>query len=166
VAAGQFREDLFFRLNVVPIHLPPLRERAGDVERLAVRFCAMFGQANARPDITLDAGALARLAAQPWPGNVRQLQNLVERLVVLADSDVISSAEVDRELGRAPLGSSPSSSPRPADEASLPERVRSTEKEALLAALARTKGNKTLAARLLGVSLRTLYNKLGAHGLS
>jgi DNA-binding NtrC family response regulator len=166
VAAGQFREDLFFRLNVVPIHLPPLRERAGDIERLATRFCGTFGQANARPDIALDAAALQRLAAQPWPGNVRQLQNLVERLVVLADSDVISGADVDRELGRAPLGSSSSSSPRPADDASLPERVRSAEKEALLAALARTKGNKTLAARLLGVSLRTLYNKLGAHGLA
>ncbi|MGH7440878.1 MAG: sigma-54 interaction domain-containing protein, partial [Polyangiaceae bacterium] len=166
VADGRFREDLFFRLNVVPIHLPPLRDRAGDVERLATRFCAAFGQANARPGIALDAGARQRLAGQPWPGNVRQLQNLIERLVVLAESDTITGADVDRELGRAPLGASQAPGARPPDEASLPERVRSAEKEALVAALARTRGNKTSAARLLGVSLRTLYNKLGTHGLS
>ena len=166
MADGQFSDDLFFRLFVVPIHLPPLRERAGDVERLATRFCAVFGEANGRPGITLDARALERLAAQPWPGNVRQLQNLLERLVVLADSDTITGTDVDRELGRAPLGASLPPDARPADEASLPERVRSAEKAALVAALARTKGNKTSAARLLGVSLRTLYNKLGAHGLS
>ncbi len=161
VAAGQFREDLFFRLNVVPIHLPPLRERPGDVERLAASFCMAFGRDNGRPRITLDDGAIQRLAAQPWPGNVRQLQNLIERLVVLAESDVIAAADVDREIGRAPLTSPPTGG----DGASLPAQLRSAEKEALTAALARTRGNKTQAARLLGVSLRTLYNKLGAHGL-
>jgi DNA-binding NtrC family response regulator len=166
VAAGAFREDLFFRLNVVPIDLPPLRERPGDVERLAARFCAAFGEANARPRISLDAGARAMLAAQPWPGNVRQLQNLIERLVILAEPDAaaITGADVERELGRPTFGSPPTSR-RSAEDTTLPERLRAAEKDALHDALARTGGNKTQAARVLGVSLRTLYNKLSAHGL-
>jgi DNA-binding NtrC family response regulator len=90
---------------------------------------------------------------------VRQLQNLVERLVVLADAEVLGSADVERELGRPALGSSPA----PAD-ASLPARLRVAEKEAILHALDRAGGNKTLAARLLDVSRRTLYNKLREHG--
>jgi DNA-binding NtrC family response regulator len=166
VTAGTFREDLFFRLNVVPIHLPPLRDRAGDVEKLAERFCVAFAEANGRSGVVLDRGALAFLATQPWPGNVRQLQNLVERLVILSGSDVITARDVEHELGRAPLGAVPPSSARPDKDASLPAQVRSTEKDALLHALARTNGNKTAAARLLGVSLRTLYNKLGANGLA
>jgi DNA-binding NtrC family response regulator len=165
VSGGQFREDLFFRLNVVPIHLPPLRERKADVARLARTFCASFGQANGRPRIAFDDAALAVLALQPWPGNVRQLQNLVERLVVLADSDTLGRADVERELGRPAFGSSTTARAEGGDDASLPARLRTTEKDALVTALARTSGNKRLAARLLGVSLRTLYNKLGAHGL-
>lgn len=159
VVAGQFREDLFFRLNVVPVVVPPLRERPGDVERLARVFCAAFGKANGRPGMAFDDASLALLSAQPWPGNVRQLQNLVERLVVLADAEVLGSADVERELGRPALGSSPA----PAD-ASLPARLRVAEKEAILHALDRAGGNKTLAARLLDVSRRTLYNKLREHG--
>ena len=165
VQAREFREDLFFRLNVVPIQVQPLRERAGDVERLAAQFCSAFGQANGRPRIAFDDEALAFLAAQRWQGNVRQLQNMVERLVVLADADVLGRADVERELGRLPLGAAPPASPESSDDASLPERVRVAEKDALLAALARANGNRMLAARLLGVSRRTLYNKLGAHGL-
>jgi DNA-binding NtrC family response regulator len=160
VAAGQFREDLFFRLNVVPVHLPPLRERAGDVERLAVHFCESFGAANGKSRMALDPGALAALALEAWPGNVRQLQNLIERLVILAESDVIAGRDVERELGRSSVAP-----PAASDDATLPGRIRSAEKDALTAALGRTNGNKTQAARLLGVSLRTLYNKLGSHGL-
>jgi transcriptional regulator with GAF, ATPase, and Fis domain len=167
VAAGTFREDLFFRLNVVPVILPPLRDRPGEVARLAAHFCKVFGQNNGRPGITLTDDALRVLAAQPWKGNVRELQGLVERLVVLADADRIGAADVERELGRSPLGAAPPpSAPEGGDGASLPERVRRAERDALVNALARTGGNKTRAARLLGVSLRTLYNKLGDHGLS
>jgi DNA-binding NtrC family response regulator len=162
VAAGQFREDLFFRMNVVPIVVPPLRERPGDVERLARRFCAAFGQANGRPRIAFDDAALAVLSAQPWPGNVRQLQNLVERLVVLADSEVIGQRDVERELGHpAPGGATAKDE---SSDVSLPARLRVAEKEALMVALARAGGNRTLAARLLDVSRSTLYNKLREHG--
>jgi DNA-binding NtrC family response regulator len=165
VAAGQFREDLFYRLNVVPVFVPPLRERADDIVRLAVHFCGVFGGLSGKPSIRFDDAALALLAAQPWPGNVRQLQNLVERLVVLSDSDVLGGVEVERELGRRPLGSAPPARAEPGDAASLPARRREAEKQAVVQALARAAGNRTLAARLLDVSRRTLYYKLREHGL-
>jgi DNA-binding NtrC family response regulator len=157
VAKGTFREDLFYRLNVVPIRLPPLRERAGDVERLARHFAQEVGRANGRPGARFDEAALARLGAERWPGNVRQLQNLVERLVVLSDSDAIELTAVERELGRAPLA--------PTD-GSLDARRREAERAGILAAIDRAKGNRSLAARLLCVSRRTLYNKLREHGIA
>jgi DNA-binding NtrC family response regulator len=163
VATGRFREDLFYRLAVVPIRLPPLREREGDVARLARHFCAELGRANGRPKATLDDGAVESLSSAPWPGNVRQLKNLIERLVVLADADGITRADVERELV-APKGVS--ATPRAADERPLDAQRRETEKGALLHALARAKDNRTLAARLLGVSRRTLYNKLREHALA
>jgi DNA-binding NtrC family response regulator len=163
VAAGSFREDLFFRLNVVPIVLPPLREREGDVARLASLFCEVFGRDNGRPGISLDDAALRLLSAQRWKGNVRQLQNFIERLVVLADSDRIGAAEVERELEN--LEGKPPVAPQDDGDASLPARVRAAEREAVVKALSQAKGNKTRAAKLLGVSLRTLYNKLEDHGL-
>jgi two-component system response regulator AtoC len=159
VSGGQFREDLFYRLNVVPIWIPPLRQRPGDVERLARHFCAELGALHGRSGVTLEADALELLCAQPWPGNVRQLQNFIERMVVLSDRPRLGAAEVERELTRLP-------GPRTAaPEASLGVRKLEAEKSALQDALARAGGNRTLAARLLGVSRRTLYNKLGEHGL-
>jgi two-component system response regulator AtoC len=180
VARGVFREDLFYRLNVVPVWLPPLRARAEDIAPLAQHFCALLGAANGRPKAFLTADALAALQAHPWPGNVRQLQNFVERLVVLASNDCITGADVARELVRGPgLGTSTvsesvwprgPSSVRPPSEAgeapTLDERRRKAEREALLEALQRAANNRTLAARLLGVSRRTLYNKLEEHGIA
>ena len=162
VAAGQFREDLYYRLDVVPIRLPPLRERAGDVEELARHFAAEIGRANGRPRAAFDAPALARLRAEKWPGNVRQLENVVERLVVLADGDTIDLAAVERELGRASRAE-----PRaePAGDPSLDAQRREAERAGIVSAIARAKGNRTLAARLLCVSRRTLYNKLKEYGL-
>jgi DNA-binding NtrC family response regulator len=165
VASGQFREDLFYRLNVVPIFVPPLRERADDIARLARHFCTAFGKRNGKPSIAFDDASLALLASQPWPGNVRQLQNLIERLVVLSDSEVLGRADVERELGRRPLGTAPQARKEVGDDASLSARLREAEKQALVHALARAAGNRSLAARLLEVSRRTLYNKLHEHGL-
>jgi len=167
---GQFREDLFYRLNVVPLRLPPLRERGGDVSMLARHFCAVHGRANQRPHITLDADALRVLAEQSWPGNVRQLENLIERLVVLADGASITAGDVERALAAEPGLSrldalrSPGDGGAPAD-LTLEAGRRRTEREALRTALARAGNNRTLAARLLGVSRRTLYTKLEEHDL-
>ena len=172
VEAGDFREDLFYRLAVVPITIPPLRERPHDAARLARHFFADLAKSSTHATLRIDDDAVALLAEQPWPGNVRQLQNFVERLVVLADQDVIRRADVERELTRIP-GVAARADGAPAAGASidapgglaLDTRRKETEKEALLKALAHAGNNRTRAARLLEVSRRTLYNKLKEHGL-
>ncbi len=160
VKTGQFREDLFYRLNVVPIRVPPLRERREDIAALATHFVGVVGKLNGRPGAYLTPAAIAALEAQPWPGNVRQLQNALERLVVLADADAIDAPHIAREV---------TASATPAlsldATATLDDKRRAAEKDALTAALAQSKNNRTLAARLLNVSRRTLYNKLAEHGM-
>jgi two-component system response regulator AtoC len=106
VREGKFREDLFYRLNVVSLWVPPLRARPEDIEPLALHFCEGAARLNARRPAVFDADALALLKNEAWPGNVRQLENFIERLVVLANGPRISAADVGRELGRqsGPLG--------------------------------------------------------------
>ena len=160
VKAGQFREDLFYRLNVVPVWMPPLRDRPGDVARLARHFCAALS--GDRRGVELSPAALDRLVAERWPGNVRQLQNFVERLIVLSDGPALTLADVERELAR-------EQRPAPAHAASggsLESRRQAAERDALQEALAGAAGNRSLAARLLGISRRTLYSKLAEHGLT
>jgi DNA-binding NtrC family response regulator len=169
VRAKAFREDLFYRLNVVPIFLPPLRARPEDVESLAVQFASTLGEDNARPRVRLEAAALARLREQSWPGNVRQLQNFIERLVVLGDKTTIGVADVDRELARsswAAPATAPSSAASAPPDATLDGRRRAAEAEAVRAALERAGGNRLVAARMLGISRRTLFYKLAEHGIA
>ena len=192
VQQGSFRQDLFYRLNVVPIWLPPLRARRGDVAELAAHFCRDAAIRNARHGVSLEPGALALLEAQRWPGNVRQLGNFVERLVVLAERGSIDAAavqaELDRpvhfttDLGAAVAGASetvaagipakPGASEAGAVDAGagdapdhLSQVVRDAERAALLRALERCGGNRSDAARLLGVSRSTFYAKLEKYGL-
>ena len=163
IKSGTFREDLFYRLSVVPIGLPPLRDRPEDIAPLAKRFCAELGAANGRPGAALDAGAIAVLDAQSWPGNVRQLQNFIERLVVLAEGDALGAEEVQRELARKLPGSPSAAKSESRTESGSPlleDSRREAERAAVKTALIQAKGNRTLAARLLGISRRTLYNKL------
>ena len=172
VATGEFREDLFYRLNVVPVWLPPLRARPEDIPVLVQHFLKDRGASNGRPDMRLQDDALALLSAEPWKGNVRQLENFVERLVVLSPSSEITADDVRRELQRAapafvqaPSATEATSSAASSSSSSLDERRKQTERDAMLEALEQAKGNRTLAAKLLGVSRRTLYNKLEEHGL-
>jgi two-component system response regulator AtoC len=166
VRAKTFREDLYYRLAVVPIVMPPLRARPEDIAALVSRFAATFGAANGKGAIAIEPGALERLQSEGWPGNIRELQNFVERLVVLADGTTIGRADVERELARSVAMSPPAASPSPgASTSTLDDRRRTTEREALLEALGRVHGNRTLAARILGVSRRTLYNKLAEHDI-
>jgi two-component system response regulator AtoC len=167
VRKGDFREDLFYRLNVIPMWVPPLRERREDVAVLAAHFRDVFAEANHRPDIAFHPDAVRLLAEQDWPGNVRQLQNLIERLVVVTDWPLITADVVRAELRRSPsLSAVPESSPSPAAEVStLDEHRRTAEREALVKALKHSFNNRTVAARLLGVSRRTFYTKLEAYGL-
>ncbi|MCB9595025.1 MAG: sigma-54-dependent Fis family transcriptional regulator [Sandaracinaceae bacterium] len=154
----EFREDLFYRLNVIPIFIAPLRDRREDIAPLAERFCEELGAQNGRPDVRLDAAAVARLEAQEWPGNVRELSNFVERLIVFTDGDRVTVEDVERELDRQPRRTS-SPAPAAAGE-TLGDRREEAERAAIRDALDRAAGNRTKAARLLGISRRTLYNKL------
>ena len=169
VAAKTFREDFYYRINVIPIRLPPLRARTEDIAGLVAGFVAAFGAANAKPGLGVDRAAVSRLERESWPGNIRQLQNFVERLVVFADEAVISAADVERELARSEaLAPAPpvSSAGETRNGGTLEERRRRAESEALREALGRVQGNRTAAARVLGVSRRTLYNMLADHGLA
>jgi DNA-binding NtrC family response regulator len=171
VQNGSFREDLYYRLNVLPLFLPPLRARRDDIELLAREFCARFARANGRPDAALGSDAIKALRAQRWPGNVRQLENFIERLVVFADRPVIGASDVERELIQKPQFQTQSAGtkselarPASADEP-LVEVVRVAERNALLTALKKAAGNRSVAARVLGVSRATLYNKLRELGI-
>ena len=157
VEEGEFREDLFYRLDVIPIFVPPLRERAADIPALAKRFCHELGHKNGRPELVLDVGAIERLVELDWPGNVRELSNFVERLVVFVDADRITAEDVARELARQPRRHRAASA---TDAETLGERRDEAERAAIAEALDKAAGNRTQAARLLGISRRTLYNKL------
>jgi len=150
---GQFREDLFYRLNVLPITVPPLRQRVDDIPLLATRFLSDLKASCGRPRKAITAGGLRRLREHAWPGNVRELRNVLERLVVFVDDDEISAEAVHHELLRSDHGTSPS-------------HLTQTSRGDLEAVLSRARGNRSLAARLLGVSRRTLYNRLAAFGIS
>lgn len=164
VASGEFREDLFYRLNVVPIFLPPLRARAGDIPALVHRFVERHGGRRLH-GVSINPDAVERLAEEPWPGNVRQLENFVERLVVLAPTGGrrIRREDVDRELERV-VRRHPSDAPPLAG--GLVEQRRDAERRALETALRQAGGNRSQAARILGISRRTLYKKLEQQGLS
>ncbi|HLM43411.1 MAG TPA: sigma-54 dependent transcriptional regulator [Myxococcaceae bacterium] len=179
VRKGEFREDLFYRLNVVPVWLPPLRARPEDIEPLVRHFLDVHAKANGKPAFTLTPEGLAALQAQPWPGNVRQLQNFIERLVVLSDGPVVTGEDVHREVSRQPgivpaalapaptslTPSLPAGGGAGAEGRTLESQRKEMERQALVDALGRAGDNRTLAARLLGISRRTLYNKLEEHGL-
>ncbi len=161
VKEGEFREDLFYRLNVVPVWLPPLRERPGDVAELAERFCVDAASRNGVKTPKLAPDAIAALSSRTWSGNVRELQSCVERLVVFADGGTVTAVDVAADADRSrPLGEPASGA------ASLGERREEAERRAVQEALQRAGGNRTLAARLLGVSRRTLYNKLAELGIT
>jgi two-component system, NtrC family, response regulator AtoC len=176
IEQGTFREDLFYRLNVVTIWLPPLRARRDDVVLLARHFVKSLGAENGKRDLTIEAAAIQHLMAQRWPGNVRQLRNLIERLVVLGEGSSISLEHTQRELSQSTqfvtqatggaLESLTASRASSEPVVPLSEELRAAERRAIVRALEHTKGNRSLAARLLGVSRATLYNKLEEHDLS
>ncbi len=166
VAEGRFREDLFYRLNVVPIRIPPLRERPEDIPVLAEHFLV---RTRERLDVPHGTGgfnpeAMRLLIAYPWPGNVRELENLVERAMVLADGTEIAPEALPDHLRDAPE-STGSRSVLPLSGLSVKRNQRSMEKSLILQALETTGGNRTRAARLLEISHRALLYKLKEYGL-
>jgi len=160
VREGRFREDLFYRLNVVRLDVPPLRERPKDVPLLADHFVEHFRSSLGKPVQGLADDALERLVAYGWPGNVRELENVIERAMILADGDRITL----RELPEAVL--SPASGPEPgASDHSLKRARRQAEIVCIRRALQATDGNRTRAARLLEISHRALLYKIKDYNL-
>jgi DNA-binding NtrC family response regulator len=167
VRAGRFREDLYFRLNVVQLRIPPLRERGKDILPLAEHFAERYSAANGLPLRPLSPAASSRLLAHPWPGNVRELENAMHRAVLLAQGREIGLDAI--ELG-APLpeavsaAAAPISAPTAHPIAALVgRRMEEVERELILETLGRCLGNRTRAAEILGISIRTLRNKLAEY---
>jgi two-component system response regulator AtoC len=170
VAAGRFREDLLFRLDVLALQLPPLRARAGDVVLLARHFLASararLGAAVSARDIAPDA--LAALEAYAWPGNVRELENTMERAAVLCEGAAIDAASLpERVLAAAGRAPSPSvaGAPPGTEDLSIKRAARRTEEALIRRALERTGGNRTRAAELLEISQRALLYKIKEYGI-
>jgi two-component system response regulator AtoC len=154
---GTFREDLFYRLNVFHLQLPPLRERREDIADLANAFLAQFSKELGKPPLHVADEALRALERYGWPGNVRELRNVMERAAVLA-----GRGEIPQSLVRSLLPEEVLAGPL---DLNLDRAVAETERKVILRALMETKDNKTAAASLLGIGERTLWTKLKKHGL-
>ena len=163
VEAGRFREDLFYRLNVVPLQVPPLRERPEDIAQLARYFTKRYAHRHQR-EVALTDEVVEALSAQTWPGNVRDLENTIERLVVLADGAVIDTALLEAVTTVRPALTS--TTPVDQAELSIKKATRSLEQDLIRRALRVTLGNRTHAAKLLEISHRALLYKIKEYGIS
>jgi DNA-binding NtrC family response regulator len=151
-ANGTLREDLYYRLNVFHLHLPPLRDRGEDKLLLAQRFLEEFAAREGKPVRGLSDEARGLVLRHTWPGNVRELRNAMERAVIVAGGESIVPMDLPRTVRGGATGGPPVVVPG--------MTVDEVERQLILATLDRTNGNKTRAARMLGVSLKTLHNKL------
>lgn len=158
VEEGKFREDLFFRLNVVDITLPPLRERAGDVTLLTDRFIREFAERNSKEVAGITPEALNMLSEYSWPGNVRELRNTIEKMVVLAYGEKLTARDVPQNIREAVRGGV-SLARRTLINGSLAD----TERQKIMAVLEKNGGNRSHAAIELGISRRTLHRKLNEY---
>jgi DNA-binding NtrC family response regulator len=157
VAAGRFRQDLYFRLNVVALLIPPLRERPADIGLLAEHFAARLAKENGLPAKPLSAEARRMLLAYPWPGNVRELENTMHRAVLLAGGDEIGSEAIDlHAVGDSSEGRRAAA----AGTAPVGSTLAEVERDLILSTLSHCLGNRTHAATILGISIRTMRNKL------
>jgi two-component system, NtrC family, response regulator AtoC len=156
LVAGTFREDLYHRLAVFPVRLPPLRDRRGDLVPLAMALLARIGNQLNRPGLHLDEDGIAWIAQADWPGNVRELANALERAAILADGDLISAEDLVPDRQTAPPVFDSVGTIRP---------IAQIEREAIRQALVASDGNRRVAAERLGIGLRTLYEKLKRHRL-
>jgi len=161
VQEGRFREDLYYRLNVLHIALPPLRSRGGDVIALAQHFLVQFARQSERPVLGISEAAARRLAAYPWPGNVRELRNSIERAVALTRFDHIAADDLPDRI----KNFEPRHVLVAGDDLEEMAPLEEVERRYILRVLQAAGGNKSLAAQRLGVSRRTLYRKLGEYGV-
>ncbi len=171
VRAGRFREDLYFRLNVITLRLPPLRERPGDIQLLAEHFATRFAKANGLPKRALNGEARLKLAQHGWPGNVREMENTMHRAVLLAQGEVIGAEAIELPVvpsaapavaEAAPTSTqtaTPTSALKPVTQL-VGQKMEVVERDLILETLTHCLGNRTRAAEILGISIRTLRNKL------
>ena len=174
VREGKFREDLYYRLNVIDIHLPALKERPGDIALLASRFLKEYAKENGGTVTGIDAQAMKALEDYDWPGNVRQLRNVIEKMVVLSGGGKLTLEDVPLEIARRETDSrqptadtreAPDDAPQPVAAAPATS-LADVEKSQILAALAAARNNKSKAAIALGISRRTLHRKLKDWGMT
>ena len=159
VREGTFREDLYFRLNVLPIEVPPLRERSGDIPALVTHFIGRYCRRNNRRAVQVASGVMAVLKRYAWPGNIRELQNLTERLVILCDNDRITPADLPASLLQ------PAAAPSPPGSRTLSEVRDAAERDYIRACLESCGWNVSQAARLLGVERTNLHKKMKSLGI-
>jgi two-component system nitrogen regulation response regulator NtrX len=157
IKTGHFREDLFFRLNVIPIYVPPLRDRGDDVLRLAEHFVAEFAREYGRRPKTFSAGAVAALRAYRWPGNVRELRNIIERLMIMVPGELIEAGHLAFLDGTSVV---------PTTVAPLFDARDAWERGYILAALAACDGNISRTADALGLERSNLYKKMRGLGIA
>lgn len=158
ITAGRFREDLFYRLSVFQIHLPPLRERAGDVRILAKAFVKDFSVRLARPVTEITPAFLEALEQQPWKGNIRELRNVIERSLIVCESERLDVADLPLDIQNTHYEQSDETTPGSFELSAMERRY-------IARVLEYTKGNKTEAARLLKIGLTTLYRKIEEYGV-
>ncbi len=151
IRQGQFRDDLYYRLNVIKIHVPPLRERKEDIKPLSGYFLGKYTVKVPREIKGISQGALDALSAYDWPGNIRELENVIERAVILCDSDEITGKDLAITQRQ---------------DTALPAGLEGVEKEHILKVLEESGGNRTRASRMLGIDRKTLYLKLRKYGLA
>jgi DNA-binding NtrC family response regulator len=172
VAEGEFREDLYYRLNVVPIYLPPLRERGSDIPKLATAFLERFCEKNDVPVKGFTAEAMAQMESYPWPGNVRELRNIVERIAILCDGERIEPRHLPAEVRRSPARSPVAQLPRDWEEfKKLKQQVRDAavqelECRFLTEALERSEGNVSKAAEDVGMQRTNFHALMRKYGLT
>lgn len=158
ITAGRFREDLFYRLSVFQIHLPPLRERAADVRILAKAFVKDFSVRLARPVTEITPAFLEALEQQPWKGNIRELRNVIERSLIVCESERLDVADLPLDIQNTHYEQSDETTPGSFELSAM-------ERRHIARVLEYTKGNKTEAARLLKIGLTTLYRKIEEYGV-
>ena len=164
VEQGSFRADLYYRLNVIPLTLPPLRERREDIPVLAQHFAGKFAAQNRRSVPLLHPAFVARLQAHSWPGNVRELHNFMRRVLALHYDDIIGAECFDIDAAPVSVAAAPAKASLQAPVvAGTP--MRQLERQLLEKTLAVTRGNRTRAAEMLGISVRTMRNKIREYGL-
>ena len=151
VSKGEFRQDLLFRINTIHINIPPLRNRKEDIVPLAERFMVRYGEKYNKTGLMLSGEAAEKLKAHPWEGNIRELQNVIEKAVIMCDGDIISPDHIELHTSQHPLNES--------------QTLEEMERQTIAGAIAQCGGNLSQVAQQLGITRQTLYNKIKRYGL-